>query len=341
MTDSPLVSVFLPCYNAADTLDEALDSLTQQTWGDYELVAVDDGSTDATPEILRQRAARDPRLHIITQPHAGIIAALNAGLKACRGELIARMDADDRSHPQRLEKQAQYLKDHPEVAVLGCQVRGFPPEEVRPGFQVYLDWQNKLISDADIRREMFIESPLAHPSVMLRREWLERAGGYQEHGWAEDYDLWLRLYLAGACFAKLPEVLLDWRESPERLTRVDRRYSLENFLRAKVCYLERGPLAGRDAILVWGAGMVGRRLTKRLQRQRLPLVAFIDINPRKIGQIQRNLPILSADELPELWRRYSNPVVLAAVGARGARAIIRSRLNGYHLREGLDWWGVA
>jgi hypothetical protein len=233
------------------------------------------------------------------------------------------------------------MKAHPEVAVLGCQVRGFPPEQARPGFQVYIDWQNSLLTDADIRREMFVESPLAHPSVMLRREWLERAGGYQDHGWAEDYDLWLRLYLAGACFAKLPEVLLDWRESPVRLTRIDGRYSLENFLRAKVCYLERGPLAGRDAIIVWGAGMVGRRLTKRLQRDRLPLVSFIDINPRKIGQMQRNLPIRSADELPELWKRYPNPVVLAAVGARGARAIIRSRLNGFHLQEGVDWWGVA
>jgi glycosyltransferase involved in cell wall biosynthesis len=341
MLDSPLVSVLLPCYNAAGTLDEALDSLACQTWGDYELVIVDDGSTDATPEILQRHAACDPRLHILTLPHAGIIPALTAGLSACRGELIARMDADDRCHPQRLEKQAQHMKAHPEVAVLGCQVRGFPPEQVRPGFQVYIDWQNSLLLDADIRREMFVESPLAHPSVMLRREWLERAGGYQEHGWAEDYDLWLRLYLAGARFAKLPEVLLYWRESSERLTRVDGRYSLENFLRAKVCYLERGPLAGRDAIIVWGAGMVGRRLTKRLQRDHLPLVAFIDINPRKIGQMQRNLPIRSTDELPELWKGYPNPVVLAAVGARGARAIIRSRLNGYHLREGLDWWGVA
>jgi len=149
------------------------------------------------------------------------------------------------------------------------------------------------------------------------------------------------LYLAGARFAKLPEVLLEWRETPERLTRRDRRYSLENFMRLKAHYLSRGPLAGRDAVIVWGAGMVGRRLSKHLLRLGVPLVAFIDIDPRKIGRLRRGLPILPPSELPVWRQRYTNPAVLAAVGARGARAIVRSRLEGFNLIEGGDWWGVA
>lgn len=341
MNRVPKVSILLPCYNAAETLDEALDSLALQSLRDYELVAVDDGSNDSTPEKLRQRAENDPRLRVLALPHGGIIAALNAGLAACRGEYVARMDADDRAHPARLEKQLIYLEDHPEVAVLGCRVAGFPPDQVREGFRIYLQWQNALLSDAEIRREMFVESPVAHPSVMVRRQWLEEVGGYQEHGWAEDYDLWLRLYLAGARFAKLPEILLEWRERPERLTRRDGRYALENFLRAKAFYLGKGPLAGRDAVMIWGAGMIGRRLSKHLLRQDVPLVAFIDIDPRKIGRLRRDRPILSPDELPDWWGRYQNPVVLAAVGARGARALIRERLNAMSLCEGRDWWGVA
>jgi NADH/NAD ratio-sensing transcriptional regulator Rex len=122
---------------------------------------------------------------------------------------------------------------------------------------------------------------------------------------------------------------------------VDSRYSLENFLRAKAYYLTRGPLAGRDAVIVWGAGMVGRRLGKHLLRQGAPLTAYIDIDPRKIGRTRRGLPILSPEALPELWRRSSSPVVLAAVGARGARQLIRQRLTAVGLREGQDWWGVA
>jgi glycosyltransferase involved in cell wall biosynthesis len=336
-----VVSVLLPCHNAADTLPEALDSLANQTLPAFELIAVDDGSTDATPDILGAAAARDRRVQVISQPHKGIIAALNVGLEACSGNYIVRMDADDRSHPDRLARQVAYLEDHPETAVVGCRVRGYPIDAVRQGFLFYIDWQNSLLTNDDIRREIFVESPLAHPSVAFRREWVQQVGGYQDHGWAEDYDLWLRLYLEGAGFAKLREVLLDWRERPERLTRLDSRYSLENFLRAKAHYLVRGPLRSREAVILWGAGMIGRRLSKHLRRQGAPLVAFLDIDPKKIGRTLHGLPILPPDDLPDLWKRHPAPAVLAAVGARGARQLIRSRLNQSGLTEGKDWWSVA
>jgi len=337
----PTVSVLLPCYNAAETLDQALTSLARQSLADFEIIAVDDGSEDASAQILNAWAQREARLRVITRPHAGIIAALNTGLAACQAAYIARMDADDRCHPDRLMKQVDYLETHPADALVSCQVAGFPAEEVREGFRIYLDWLNSLVTDAEIRREIFVESPLPHPSVTIRRDWLEKVGGYQEHGWPEDYDLWLRMYLAGARFAKLPEVLLDWREHPERLTRTDSRYSVENFLRAKAHYLARGPLQDRDAVIVWGAGMMGRRLSKQLQRQELPLVVFVDIDPKKIGRTRRGLPIIAADELLDWWGRYQNPAILAAVGARGARQLIRQRLTDFGLVEGRDWWGAA
>ena len=337
----PLVSVLLPCYNAARTLKETLESLSCQTLEDFEVIAVDDGSTDATSSILQEWEEVDQRIHLIGQTHSGIVTALNAGMQACQSPFIARMDADDLAHPKRLALQVAFLEQHPEIAVVGCRVRGYPPEDVRQGFSIYLDWQNSLLTNEDIRREMFIESPLAHPSVIVRKEWLFKVGGYQEHGWPEDYDLWLRLYLAGAGFAKLPEILLDWREHTARLTRQDSRYSLENFLRAKAYYLVRGPLLERDAVFLWGAGMVGRRLSKHLLRQGAPLKAFVDVDPVKIGRTRRGLPILSPEDLPEWWERSPNPVVLAAVGARGARQLIRQRLESYGLREAQDWWSVA
>jgi len=337
----PAVSVLMPCYNAAATITEALESLSNQTFSEFEIIAVDDGSTDNTLAILQTWAARDTRLRVLSRPHEGIITALNAGLEACRARYVARMDADDICHPKRLERQVAILDAHPEVALVSCLVEGFPKEDLREGFRIYIDWQNSLVGDEDIRREMFVESPLAHPSVTFRKTLVEALGGYQEHGWAEDYDLWLRLYLQGARFAKIPEVLVSWREYPERLTRSDGRYSVENFLRAKAYYLARGPLSGREAVIIWGAGMMGRRLSKQLERQQAPLVAFIDVDPKKIGRTRRGLPILAPEELVERWERYANPVVLAAVGARGARALIRERLNGFGLREGQDWWGVA
>jgi hypothetical protein len=233
------------------------------------------------------------------------------------------------------------LNQHPEVGVVSCRVLGFPGGQARQGFEIYIEWLNSLLSDAGIRREMFVESPLPHPSVMFRRGLIMQAGGYQDRGWAEDYDLWLRLYIMGVRFEKLPQVLLEWREHPERLTRTDSRYSLENFLRAKAYYLVRGPLEGRDGVIVWGAGMLGRRLSKLLVRHEAPLAAFIDIDPRKIGRTQRGLPIVAPENLPGWLERFSNPVVLAAVGARGARQLIRKRLTAFGLVEGENWWSVA
>ena len=337
----PAISVLMPCYNAASTIDEALTSLARQTLSDYELIAVDDGSSDRTLGILNRWARRDPRIQILTQPHAGILEALNHGLSICQAPYVARMDTDDHSHPRRLELQTHYLDNHPKTAVVGSLVAAFPNGQVRQGFQIYLEWLNALISDESIRREIFIESPLAHPSVAFRRELVIQAGGYQEHGWPEDYDLWLRLYCSGAHFAKIPRVLLEWREHPQRLTRTDSRYSLENFLRAKAHYLVQGPLAGREAILIWGAGMIGRRLSKHLLRKGCSLVAFIDIDPRKIGRTRRGRPIIAPQDLPALWGHYTNPALLAAVGARGARALIRTRLVEMGLVEGRDWWAVA
>jgi NADH/NAD ratio-sensing transcriptional regulator Rex len=139
----------------------------------------------------------------------------------------------------------------------------------------------------------------------------------------------------------VPEVLLEWREDPDRLTRTDGRYSVENFLRAKAHYLCQGPLADRDAVIIWGAGQMGRRISKHLERSGAKLVAFVDIDPKKIGSVKRGLPIISADDLPDMLDQYQEPVVLAAVGSRGARQLIRERLDKIGLVETENYWAAA
>ena len=146
---------------------------------------------------------------------------------------------------------------------------------------------------------------------------------------------------AGVTFAKIPEVLVEWRDHPTRLTRSDSRYSVKNFLRAKAHYLARGPLAERDAVIVWGAGMMGRRLGKRLLDEQVPVVAFVDIDPKKIGRTRQGKPVISAEDFMDCWQRYPQPALLAAVGARGARDLIRQQGNDLGLVEGRDWWAAA
>jgi glycosyltransferase involved in cell wall biosynthesis len=339
--DQPVVSVLMPVYNTAPTLEEALASLSSQTLENFEVIVVDDGSTDSTWSILENWSKKDRRFHIIHRDHSGIVAALNLGFKVCRAGLIARMDADDRSSPERLGRQAEMLQQNDEIALVSCQVKAFSDGELREGFNLYVQWQNSLLDNDHIKREVFIESPFSHPSIMIRRAWLERMGGYMDYGWPEDYDLWLRMHLAGARFVKLPMVLLEWRDHSHSLTRTDSRYSLENFLRLKAHYLKAGPLSGRESIFIWGAGMTGRRLSKHLIREGVPVKAFFDIDPRKIGKTRRGLPIFSFEALPETWKRADRPVLVAAVGARGARPLIRRHLLDFQLTEGVDWWFVA
>ncbi len=250
----PLVSVLLPVFNAATTLNEALDSLAGQTLDKFEVIVVDDGSTDSSVEILNRWGVKDKRFHIIHREHQGIVPTLNAGLEACRADLVARMDADDISHPQRLERQYRFMCSHPQVVLVACCVNTFSETGLEEGFRVYLEWQNSLLENEHIRREMFIESPFSHPSVMFRKHPVLEVGGYRENGMPEDYDLWLRLYIQGARFAKLPDILLEWRDSPTRLTRSDPRYSLENFSEAQSSLFNIGTL-GRSPISIY----LGRR----------------------------------------------------------------------------------
>ena len=337
----PDVSILLPCYNASSTLEETLTSLAAQSYSNFEVICVDDGSTDDTSAILDAWGGRDARFVVLKKGHGGVVNAANLGLEFCRAEIIVRMDADDRCHPDRVALQRAYLLDHPEVAVVSSLVKGFPDDQIGEGFNLYYQWLNSLISHEDISREIFVESPIANPSAAYRKSMVRDLGGYQDHGWPEDYDLWLRLYLAGARFEKIPQVLLEWREHPDRLTHLDSRYSVENFLRAKAHYLAKGPARNRDGVFVWGAGMTGRRLSKHLVREGLPLVAFVDVDPKKIGGTRRGKPILSSQELLGQWGKYGNPILLTAVRARKAGPLIRASLAELKLVEGVDWWAAA
>ena len=341
LSRTPIVSVLLPAFNANETIAEALDTIFAQTFSDLEIVVVDDGSTDETARTVATRAALDSRIELETIPHSGLIGALNRGLTRCRGQYIARFDADDRASSNRIEKQVAYLKTHEDIDAVGCQVRCFPRDQVAKGFRIYESWINSLITPEDIAREIYIESPLVHPTVTIRRDILTEIGGYEEHGWPEDYDLWLRLHTAGSKFAKIPEILHEWREGENRLTRTDSRYSVENFIRAKVHYLMRGPAKDRRQVIVWGAGQMGRRISKHLLREGADLVAFVDVDPKKIGKTRRGAPIISADDLPATVATAHDPWILAAVPSRGARQLIRENLTSLGYVEGCDYICVA
>jgi len=310
----------------------ALDSLQRQTMTSWELICVDDGSTDATPRILAEAARRDFRIRVLSSSGKGLVAALNTGLDACRAPLVARMDGDDISHPRRLELQTAKMAAEPELGLVACAFRHFPRQQVRMGMLAYETWQNSLDSHEAIMRDLFVESPFVHPSVMFRKNCIEAVGGYRESGWAEDYDLWLRLAAAGVRFARLPEVLFFWRDRPERATRTMPEYSVEAFRACKAHHLRSGFLKGCDDVILAGAGLEGRAWSRVLAREKVRVRLWVDVDPRKTGRELHGAPVVGPTEVSPCGGK-----MLVTVGTRGARQEVRAWALSAGFREGEDF----
>ena len=262
---SPQLAVLLPFYNAASTLAETLDSILAQTFKDFVLIAVDDGSTDNSCDIVRDYMKQDGRIELLQIEHQGVVAAMNHALNNCTAPICARMDADDIMAPARLAMQFDYLQANPHIDLVGSCVRLFPEEVIQEGFNEYIRWQNSCITPQQIANNIYVELPIANPSICFRRDVVLKVGGYRDGDFPEDYELLLRLHQHGYQMAKLPEILLHWRDSEGRLTRTDQRYSRTAFDRIRAAYLALDPRLQQDRPLAyWGAGRVTRKRTAHL-----------------------------------------------------------------------------
>jgi glycosyltransferase involved in cell wall biosynthesis len=334
---TPVVSVLLPVRDDVEYVDEAVASVLGQTHSDLEVVAVDDGSTDGSAERLDAWAARDGRVRVLRQASGGIASALERARMAASGRYLARMDADDISHKERFARQLALLEADRTLAGCGCGVRYFPDGAVRAGARRYETWLNRTVTPESIAAAMFVECPLAHPTFFLRAEVIDDVGGYRDAGWAEDYDLLLRLWRRGHRLGKVPHVLHRWRERPERLSRTSAAYTREAFLNCKVHHLRRSLLRNERDCVVWGSGPIGKAFARALRTAGTRVEAFVDLNPRKLGQRIHGVRVLSPAEAIEC----RGPLHLAAVGQSGARERIREALLGGGLREVIDFVAVA
>jgi glycosyltransferase involved in cell wall biosynthesis len=328
----PYVSVLIPARNASETIDACLRSLCRQSLTDWEGVIVDDGSTDSTAETVGRWAVADSRVRVVRPAGQGIVAALNEGLGHCGGAWVARMDADDVMHRRRLECQAGALAADPTSAAVGCHVRMFPRAALTPGMRAYEAWLNSLASSEDVSRDAFVECPIAHPTLMIRRELLVRLG-YRQAEWPEDYDLVLRILAGGHRIGTVPRRLMSWRERPGRLSRTDGRYGLERFTACKAAFLADGFLALHDGFVLWGYGDTGKALARALAAYGKHPTAIVDVHPGRIGQRIGGVPIIGPDAIPSLSGR---PLV-ASVAGSGPRAEIRAYLSARGWRELRDF----
>lgn len=330
---SPVVSVVLPVRNGGEFLNEAVGSILSQTFENLELLLIDDHSTDNAISALDKN---DRRFKVFTCNGQGVVDAFNTGLQLARGEFVARMDADDISLPGRIQRQLEYMENHPAVDICGCCVDIFSDAGIKGGLARYQGWLNSVREPLQVHQQIFIESPLPNPSLLFRKAVLLQLGGYRNTGWPEDYDLLLRADAAGMRMGKPDHVLLRWREHETRLTHTDALYGREKFMRAKSHFLVKHRLQGRP-VIIWGAGPTGRLMFDLLTAEGADIEGFLEVHPRRIGGLKRGLPVWPIDKIKAL----GNAMLLVAVGAAGAREEIADYLHKHNKTPGGDYLFVA
>ncbi len=329
---TPLVSVLLPARDAGTTLGATLRSIARQRFRDFECIVVDDGSVDDTRAIAAAFAARDARIVVVPTPRRGLVAALTAGLARCRGPLVARMDADDVMHRDRLAAQVTMLEAEPALFAVGTHVRIFPRAGLAAGWRAYERWLNGITSAEQVRTEAFVECPVVHPTLMLRRLPLVELG-YRDAGWPEDYDLVLRALARGLAIGVVPRRLHAWRDRAGRLSRSGTAYALPRFTAIKAAFLAERFLAGSDHYVLWGYGGTGRALHRALAVHGKRATHVIEVHPGRLGNVIHGAPVVGPDALPGL---RPGPVVVS-VARSGPRNLIRAVLAGMGFRETRDF----
>lgn len=331
MTSSPLVSILLPFHREGIWLQEAIESIRGQTYRNWELILIANCPDRFTFELAGQFAVRDERILLIQEQQPGIAFALNTGIAAARAPFIARMDADDFSLPERFEKQLRYLESHPEVEVLATCTAPHPDGPPAEGFSAFMDWQNKILNSEDHRLQRFIESPVAHPTVIFRKALADLHGHYLTTGIPEDYELWLRWMDKGAQFVKLPEALVLWRDHSGRLTRSHGNYSEEAFNNTRSHYLaiELNRILRNRKLIICGADRTCRRKASRLKSLGIALYGFADV-------VERHIPghtFIRASEIESNEEYF----FLSFVSSRGKAAELRDFFEKKGMKEGQDF----
>jgi glycosyltransferase involved in cell wall biosynthesis len=327
----PRVSIVLPARNAEATLPACLASIARQSERSWECIVVDDGSIDGTHACAAEMARRDARFRVISMPHRGLVAALNTGLAECRAALLARMDADDVMHRHRLSAQIARLDADASLAGVGCHVRIFPRGALSVRLREYEGWLNGLASAEDVSRDAYVECPIAHPTLMMRRAMA--ALGYLDNDWPEDYDLILRALGAGMRVGVVPRRLHAWRDHGGSLSRTDDRYGQDRFTACKAYYLSTGFLRAHERYILWGYGGTGRALSRALAALGRHPSHIVEVKPGRLGQRIHGAPVVPPDALRAL---RGTPVVVSVARA-GPRAEIRAAMAAMQFVDGRDY----
>ncbi len=329
------ISILLPVYDAAPYLPACLDSILQQDDPHWELLAVNNCSTDHSGRILAHYAQQDPRIRPLDHGENSIIRALRWALRESRGRWITRMDADDRMAPQKLRRLRAVLEERGRKWVATGAVEYFSEGTLGWGYQAYAQWLNTLTRAERNFEDRYRECIIPSPCWMCHREDLLACGAFDSERYPEDYDLAFRFFKAGYRVAGVPEVLHYWRDHPKRASRTQAQYSDNRFLDLKVDYFLELDHDAQRPLALWGAGRKGKKIAQLLVDREIPFY-WLSNTASKIGHRIYGREVWHFQRIGELDR----PQLILSVAAVEGRREIQHFLDqgGYRKNESYFWF---
>lgn len=297
--NNPIISVVMPVYNAEKYLSEAIESILNQTFRDFEFIVVYDRSQDRSLEIIKSYMEIDKRIKLIELDNKGLVYSLNTGIEVAKGKYIARMDADDISLPERLEVQYNYMEENPDITILGAFIEAFGADmrthnSIQNWFNEKINYQNQYVKAAN-------GCPIAHPTVLMKRDFAKLEKYSMDYSAMEDFELWVRAIKKGYNISNVDRVLLKYRVHTESKSNCEKNliyltmnYKLQTFYDIS-----------KSNVLIWGAGLGGRLFLDFLNiskwNEKIKVLGIIDTI--KEGEIE-NIQIIKPKDIDNIKYDY-------------------------------------
>ena len=328
-----LISILMPVYNAEPFLHECLESIKKQSYQNWELIAIDDFSTDASFKILEEASSFDARIKVFKNTEKGITPALSMAFSSAKGLFTTRMDADDVMPFYRLEQMLQTLKKATGKTVVSGLVEYFSEGEVSSGYLQYQYWLNKNLLSKNPWKGVYRECIIASPCWMVRTEELQSIGGFADLSYPEDYDLVFKWFQHNYTITALNKILLYWREHPERTSRNSEHYAQEAFFKLKAKHFIRNEVKDGHIVL-WGTG-IKARITAKIFKEVDQDFHWMDLNPEKYPD---GIYGQSIHPFSDIEKFDTIKLVVAVYPPMEEMLKMNNYLKRLHLKEGVDYW---
>ncbi|WP_194768372.1 glycosyltransferase family 2 protein [Tamlana sp. I1] len=328
----PLVSILIPFKNTETYLPDCLNSILQQSYSNWELIIIDDHSTDKSHAIVNDFTHKDSRIKLLKNSGSGIIDALKLAFSQSKGDFITRMDSDDVMRPNKLEVLANNLLTYGKQHIAVGLVHYFAEEGIKAGYKSYEVWLNNLTEKGANYSEIYKECVIPSPCWMVHREDLIACDAFNPNRYPEDYDLAFRFYKHNFKCIPCCDILHDWRDYSHRTSRTHVHYAENHFIDLKLHYFLELDYQTNKTLVVWGAGNKGKTIAKTLKKLNMPFEWICD-NPKKIGKDIYGTVLKPFQYLQHI----ENPQSIITVANKEEQQGILEYMNHLHLKPIEDY----